>query len=124
MEAEGCFHASFSLNKLLFLLFDLAQKGADNKEIVLNKLAQLFKVGKVSRHYHENIWQYKVQGLSDTLTIINYIDSLNFPFLTKKASSYLLWKQIRNSISQKRTFRSSTKTKLISLAKTVNKYSD
>jgi hypothetical protein len=26
MEAEGCFHASFSLNKLLFLLFDLAQK--------------------------------------------------------------------------------------------------
>lgn len=72
------------------LLFDLAQKGAENKEIVLNKLAQLFKVSKVSKHYHENIWQYRVNGLSDTLTIINYIESLNFPFLSQKASSYLL----------------------------------
>lgn len=125
IDGEGCFHVSIYLNKNSYLiLFDLAQKGADNKEIVLNKLAQLFKVGKVSRHYHDNIWQYRVNGLSDTLSIINYIESLNFPLLTKKASSYLLWKQIRNSISQKEHWDLVQKQKLISLAQTVNKYQD
>jgi hypothetical protein len=59
--------------------------------------------------------------LADTLVIINYFDSLNFTFLTKKAASYLLWKEIRNSISQKRHLDPLQRQKLISLSKTVNK---
>ena len=121
-DAEGCFYVGFSLKTNSYALcFDLAQKGKDSKEIVLDKLFQLFKVGKVSKHYHDNIWQYRVNGLADTLVIINYFDSLNFTFLTKKAASYLLWKQIRNSISQKRHLDPLQRQKLISLSKTVNK---
>jgi hypothetical protein len=56
IDAEGCFHVGFSLdNNSYHLAFDLAQKGADSREIVLDKLSQLFKVGKVYKHYHDNI---------------------------------------------------------------------
>lgn len=126
VDAEGCFHAGFSLKRKnsYTLLFDLAQKGAENKEIVLYKLIKLFRVGVVNKHYHDNIWNYRVSGLSDTEVIINYFESCNFTFLTKKASSYLLWKQIRNSISQKEHLDPVQRQKLISLSKTVNKYTE
>ena len=56
IDAEGCFYAGFSLKKNSFkLLFDLAQKGTDNKEIVLKKLVQLFKVGVVNKHSVDNV---------------------------------------------------------------------
>ena len=88
-DAEGCFHVGFSLkNSSYALVFDITQKGAENKEMVLEKLRLLLGIGVVYKHYHDNIWSYKVQGLSDTLVIINYFESLNFPFLTKKASIY------------------------------------
>lgn len=121
VDAEGCFHTGFSLNNNKYhLLFDLAQKGANNKEIVLDKFVELFKVGAVYKHYHDNNWNYRVNGLSDTLVLINYFDSFKFTFLTKKATSYLLWKQIRHSISKKEHLDPVQKTKLISLSKTVN----
>lgn len=120
-DAEGCFHAGFSLNKNSYRLsFDLTQKGADSKEIILDKLVQLLKVGGVNKHYHDNIWSYRVNGLSDTLVLINYFDSFKFTFFTKKATSYLLWKQIRNSISEKEHLDPVLRQKLISLSKTVN----
>ena len=91
VDAEGSFHVSFYLeNNKYNLLFDLAQKGADNKEIVLDKLVELFKVGVVYPHYHTNIWYYRVNGLSNTQVLIDYFDSFKFTFLTKKATSYLL----------------------------------
>lgn len=124
-DAEGCFHTGFSLNNNSYRLsFDLAQKGADSKKIILDKLAQLFKVGRVYKHYHDNIWTYRVNGLSDTLLLIHYFDSFTFSFFTKKATSYLLWKQIRNSISKKEHLDHVQRQKLISLSKTVNKYSE
>jgi hypothetical protein len=122
-DAEGCFHVGFSLTKNSYSLsFDLNQKGAENKEIVLDKLVQLFKVGKVYKHYHDNNWYYRVNGLGDTLVLINYFDSFQYSFFTKKASSYLLWKQIRHSISKKEHLNPVQRPKLISLSKTVNKY--
>ena len=124
-DAEGCFHAGFSLkNNSYRLVFDLAQKGADSKEIILDKLIQLFKVGSVCRHYQENHWSYRVAGLSDTLLLINYFDKFEYSFFTKKASSYLLWKQIRYFISQKEHLNPVQRQKLISLSKTVNKYTE
>jgi hypothetical protein len=120
-DAEGCFHVSFSLkNNSYRFLFDLAQKGAESKQIVLEKLVQLFKVGVVNKHYHDNVWNYRVTGLTDNLVLINYFDK--FQFLTKKASSYLLWKLIRKSIENKEHLNSVHKQKLISLSKTVNKF--
>lgn len=123
IDAEGCFHAGFSLKNNSFrLLFDLAQKGAENKEIVLNNLVKLFKAGVVNKHSADNVWNYRISGYSHTEVLINYVENLNFTFLTKKASSYLLWKQIRNSINQKEHLDPVQKQKLISLSKTVNKY--
>lgn len=124
IDAEGCFHAGFSSKNNSFqLCFDLAQKGENSKEIVLDVLPQLFKVGKVSKHYSDNVWYYRVQGLNDSLTLINCLENLNFTLLTKKAASYALWKQIRNSIVQKEHLDPVQRQTLISLAKTVNTYS-
>jgi hypothetical protein len=64
-----------------------------------------------------------VEGLNNTEVFIKYLDSVEFTLLTKKASSYLLWKQIRYSISQKEHLNSVLRQKLISLSKTVNSYS-
>ena len=125
VDAEGCFHVRFSnKNKSYSFLFDIAQKGLENKEILLDKLYQLLKVGKVAKHFHDNIWFFRVHGLSDTQILIDYFDNFHFTFLTKKATSYLLWKQIRQSISQKEHFDPVQRQKLISLSKTVNKYSE
>jgi hypothetical protein len=41
-------------NRYYRLCFDLAQKGAENK-MILDRLFELFKVGVVSKHYHDNI---------------------------------------------------------------------
>jgi hypothetical protein len=64
-----------------------------------------------------------VAGLNNTEVFIKYLDSVEFTLLTKKASSYLLWKQIRYSISQKEHLNPVLRQKLISLSKTVNSYS-
>jgi hypothetical protein len=64
-----------------------------------------------------------VAGLKNTEVFIKYLDSVEFTLLTKKASSYLLWKQIRYSISQKEHLNPVLRQKLISLSKTVNSYS-
>ena len=123
IDAEGCFHASFPLKKNYYnILFDLSQKGEDNKKIVLDKLADLFKKGKVYKHYLENNWSYRVTGTSNLQVIIDYIDNSNFTFLTKKASSYLLWKQIFLAIKNNEHLDEVKRLKLISLSKTVNKY--
>ena len=125
IDAEGCFHASFSLKKKSFrILFDIAQKGEDNKKIVLDKLADLFKFGKVSKHYRDNNWSYRIHGISNVQVIIDYIENPNFTFtfLTKKASSYLLWKQIFVAIKNKEHLDEVKRLKLINLSKTVNIY--
>ena len=96
----------------------------NNKIIVLDKLVHLFGVGKVYKHHQNNNWFYRVNGLSNTKVLINYFDNSNFTFLTKKATSYLIWKQIHNSINHKEHLDLIQKQKLISLSKTVNSYSE
>jgi hypothetical protein len=61
-----------------------------------------------------------VVGLKNTEVFIKYLDSVEFTLLTKKASSYLLWEQIRYSISKKEHLKPVLRQKLISLSKTVN----
>ena len=55
---------------------------------------------------------------------MNYFYNSNFTFLTKKATSYLVWKQIHNSINHKEHLDLIQRQKLISLSKTVNSYSE
>lgn len=145
VDAEGCFHVSFrESNKRLgsppaqgrgpqsapggcrsfHFLFDLSQKGKDNKEMILNKLISLFGVGKVNKHYHEDNWSYRVNGLSDANVIMNYFDKFNYTFLTNKYNSYLLWKFIHKKINNLEHLDPIKRQKLINLSKTVNDYSD
>ena len=126
VDAEGCFHVSFIKNsKNSFrILFDLAQKGEENKKMILDKLPLLFGVGVVNKHYHENNWNYRVSGFSNTQILMKYFDTSKYSFLTKKSSSYLLWKEIHKSISNLEHLDPVKKLKLINLSKTVNKYSE
>jgi hypothetical protein len=61
--------------------------------------------------------------LNNTEALINYLDSMEWSLLTKKASSYILWKQIRDSLSKKDHLDPTLRQKLKSLAKTINKLS-
>lgn len=126
VDAEGCFHVSFINNsKNSFrILFDLAQKGEDNKKMILDKLPLLFGVGVVNKHYYENNWNYRVSGFSNTKILMKYFDNSSYSFLTKKSTSYLLWKEIHKSISKLEHLDPVKKQKLINLSKTVNKYSE
>lgn len=122
IDAEGCFHVSFSSkNNFYNFLFDLAQKGEENKTILLEKLPLLFGVGKVYKHYQANVWYYRVSGLSDNKVLMSYFDNSKYTFFTKKSSSYFIWKQIHSSISNLEHLDPVNKQKLISLSKTVNK---
>ena len=68
VDAEGCFHVSFikNSNNSFRILFDLAQKGEENKKMILDKLPLLFGVGVVNKHYHENNWNYRVSDFFNT----------------------------------------------------------
>ncbi len=126
VDAEGCFHVSFIKNsKNSFrILFDLAQKGEENKNIILEKLPLLFGVGVLNKHYHDENWNYRVSGFSNTKILMNYFDNSKYSFLTKKSTSYLIWKEIHRSISNLEHLDPVKKQKLINLSKTVNKYSE
>jgi hypothetical protein len=92
--------------------------------MILDKLPLLFGVGKVNKHYHVNNWNYRVSGFSNTKILMKYFDTSKYSFLTKKSTSYLLWKEIHNSISNLEHLDPVKKQKLINLSKTVNKYSE
>lgn len=92
-DAEGCFHVSFSKsNNGYGFLFDIAQKGDDNKIFILDKLVDFLGVGKVYKHYRDNLWYYRVTGLNNNKIVIDYFENAPHPFLTKKNNSFLLWK--------------------------------
>jgi hypothetical protein len=122
-DAEGCFHVSFQKNNRGFLfLYDLAQKGIENKEFILDKMLLLFGVGKVTRHYHKTCWYYRVNGLRNTTKIIEYFDRPDNNLYTKKYNSYILWKHIRKGIINKEHLTLVGRQKLINLSQTVNQY--
>jgi LAGLIDADG DNA endonuclease family protein len=122
-DSEGYFHVSFSKrNNGFSFIFELAQKGEDNKIVLLDKLVYLFGVGRVNQHYQKGNWHYRISGLYDAYKLITYFDKFKFSFLTKKRSSYLLWKQIHNSMVNKEHLDPVNRIKLISLSKTVNSF--
>jgi hypothetical protein len=85
VEAEGCFHVSFSKTKNTFkFIFDLTQKGEDNKEYILDKLVKLFGVGAVYKHSKKGIWSFRVGGITANKVIIDYFYQFSYSFLTIK----------------------------------------
>ena len=91
-DAEGCFSVTiYSKNSAYSIIFDLAQKGSLDVKFKseLEFFLDVFKIGKIRKHsLGENIFYYRVNGLSDTSCLFDYFD--NNPLKTKKLKSYIL----------------------------------
>ena len=110
-DSEGCFSVSISsINKRFNICFDIAQNHIENKYI-LDHFSLLFKVGKVYQHSNKKAYYYRVSGLNNLTKLFPYFDE--YPLLSKKLKSYILWKDIHNKIINKNhlnfTFRESLK---------------
>lgn len=65
-DSEGCFHVPLSKNHNGYsFLFEIAQKGEENKIVLLDKWVFLFGVGRVRPHFYKGNWHYRITGLSD-----------------------------------------------------------
>lgn len=117
-DAEGCFSVSIYSNSNRFsIIFDLAQKGEENK-IILDLLVTLFNVGKIYKHSNPLTYNYRVNGLSHTAKLFNYFDT--YELRTKKLKSYILWKDLHKKISDKQHLDPTLRFSLKVLASKVN----
>ena len=97
-DAEGCFTCSLLGNSTAYRFrFLLAQKGETNK-IVLTHLTS-FIGGTVRSHFQPDVYELTVNGVRNMTQVFNYFDTHNL--LTKKAKSYLIWREIHQSIVNK-----------------------
>jgi hypothetical protein len=88
-DAEGCFSVSitknirYTLNHVIKMRYLLDQKD----EIILNKIYELFKFGKVTlRSGTNNVYRYTATGFKPLNDVISYFKL--FPLYTKKANSF------------------------------------
>jgi len=100
-EAEGCFTISFLSNSTAFRTrFELSQKGVCHLPM-FTRLAQLFKVGVISGHYHKDNYEFIISGLSNVSAIYGYFDKYIDHFKGIKKDSYLKFKALNARIANK-----------------------
>lgn len=116
-DSEGCFSVSIYGNNRYNILFDLAQKGEENKEI-LELFVILFNVGKIYKHSNKFTYYYRVNGLLDTAKLFNYFNT--YELRTKKLKSYILWKDLHKKINDKQHLDPTLRYSLKVLASKVN----
>lgn len=116
-DSEGCFSVSIYGHNRYNILFDLAQKGEENKEI-LELFVTLFNVGKIYKHSNKFTYYYRVNGLSDTAKLFNYFNT--YELRTKKLKSYILWKDLHKKINDKQHLDLTLRYSLKVLASKVN----
>lgn len=114
VDSKGCFSVAInSKNNGYSFNFDLHL----NSEHEL--LLDLFKVGKIRKlNLGNNIYYYRVSGLSDTLNLFNYFD--NHKLRSKKLKSYLLWRNLHSNLLNKEHLDPTLRPSLKVLASTVN----
>lgn len=131
-DAEGCFTCSIlsNSNNAYRIRYILTQKWDINKEIleyILNiwsksiyqKNDNIKLIGSIVPHSIENYWEIRINGLKNCLIILDYFD--NYPLLSKKKYSYILFKEILIKLTNKEHLNPITRKDLIILAKKVNK---
>ena len=97
-DAEGCFTCSLLGNSTAYRFrFLLSQKGENNK-IVLTHLTSLIG-GTVRSHFSADVYELTVNGVRNMTQVFNYFDTHNL--LTKKAKSYVIWREVHQSIVNK-----------------------
>ena len=116
-DAEGCFACSILEKKGFTFNYNISQKGEINK-IILNQLCTLFNLGIVSEHSIKGIYEYRISGLKNCANIFNYFDK--YTLLTKKLSSYIMWKQIHKELLNKNHLNTEKRLKLQEKVKLIN----
>ena len=119
-DGEGCFSCSIS-EKKYNINYNISQKGEINIKI-LEHFCVLFNGGKVSKHYVENVYEYRLGGVSNCKNILSYFD--NYTLYTKKSLSYKLWKDIHKDLVNKDHLNESKRREMIEKAKMINKSSN
>jgi len=117
-DGEGCFSCSIRDKKGFSINFNIAQKGENNVKI-LKHLCLLFNGGIVSSHSVKNVYEYRISGVKNCSNVFSYFD--NHILITKKAISYLLWKNIHNDLINKFHLDNYKRLEMIEKARMINK---
>lgn len=125
IDAEGCFSISLLSNNNKFnIVFSISQKHEINK-YVLNYILYLFnnsfnkKLGQVYPHLKENVWELRINSLSNNLLLINYFK--DNPLLTIKLNSYNKFTLILRLIKEGKHLIPEERLKIKELCKKINK---
>jgi len=94
-DAEGCFSAVLSSSSNGFgFSFTMAQKWEENR-IVLDTLAILLNA-RVYSHHQEDVYELRTSSLTGMGSIFKYFDT--HPLMTKKMLSYIIWREVHQSL--------------------------
>jgi hypothetical protein len=118
---EGCFTCSIGKDKGFSFNFNIYQKWEENIE-VLQHLCTLFNGGVVAKHNVDNVYEYRIGGLQNCKNIFPYFDT--YTLLTKKSTSYVLWKEIHKDLLKKHHLNPIKKVEMIEKARMINKFNE
>lgn len=117
-DAEGCFTCSLLGNSNAYRFrFLLSQLGLINQPILAH-IANLL-LGVVRPHSQPNNFELTVNGVNNMTKVLEYFDT--YSLRTKKAKSYLIWKEVRASLIRGKHLSPDSRRLLKIKAKTINK---
>ena len=117
-DGEGCFTCSIGKDKGFSFNFNISQKWEENIE-VLQHFCTLFNGGIVSKHSVDNVSEFRIGGLKNCKNIFPYFDT--YTLLTKKSTSYILWKEIYEDLLKKYHLDPIKRVEMIEKARLINK---
>lgn len=117
-DGEGCFTCSIGKYKGFSFNFNISQKWEENIP-VLKHLCTLFSGGILSRHSVENVYEFRIGGLKNCKNVFSYFDT--YTLLSKKSTSYILWKQIYQDLLKKHHLDPIKRIEMIEKARLINK---
>lgn len=117
-DGEGCFTCSIGKDKGFSFNFNISQKWEENIE-VLQYFCTLFKGGILSKHSVDNVYEFRIGGLKNCKYIFSYFDT--YTLLTKKSTSYILWKEIYEDLLKKHHLDPIKRIEMIEKARMINK---
>ena len=116
-DAEGCFSCSFLGNSNAYRFrFLLAQLGEINLA-VLKHITSLIG-GTIRPHSKEGVYELTVNGVRNMERVFKYFET--HPLYTKKAKSYLVWREIHVAICNGEHLSPEPRAKLKTKAATIN----
>lgn len=117
-DAEGCFTCSLLGNSNAYRFrFLLSQLGLINQPVLVH-IGNLL-LGVVRPHSRPNVFELTVNGVNNMTKVLEYFD--HHELRTKKAKSYLIWKEVRVSLIKGEHLSSDSRRLLKIKAKTINK---